>query len=997
MRISPSSHAIVALVLGHLLAPQALAQKSPEEELATLRVSDGVEAVLFAAEPLITNPAAIDVDTHGRVWVAEIQWYRGAAKDPPADKIKVLEDTDGDGRADKVTTFADGVFAPMSICVAGDKVYVATSPDLWVYEDKDGDLKADGPPQKLLTGFGGRNHDHGAHSLVLGPDHKWWMSHGDEGFDVTGTDGSHIQYQWGAVLRGELDGGKLETVAVNFRNIYEVCVSSFGESFLTDNDNDGNESVRVCWILDGGNYGWFGRPPFDRRELDLRVPEGVPYRDTWHFRGFQPGFVPGTLVTGFGSPCGICFYEGDAFGAVLKNMPLHCDAGPREVRKYPHMPKGYGMAATSEVIVSTDGDPYFRPDDICAGPSGELYVSDWYDGGVGGHAYNDPDRGRIFMLRPQDKPLARIGKPGPYTTLDDAIEALASPNLATQYLARERILADGQSSVAALTRLLTSEDANLRARALWLLDRIGGEARRLVVRHLRHTDEQLRALAVRILRRHGDAYAEEILPLVDDASPIVRREVALLIPKLDEARAQRAWLRLAKRFDGTDRYELEVLNVAADGRKEGLFELWNQGDAIRPEQLALAQLLAPEATTARLVRSLENADLSDAQRAALFNQLALSPSSAAGAAVLQIAVDERADEAMRRRAWQLLMGNLSDSWRELADRDVFREALKSMLTDSAWQLTALEMIARHQLQPFGGEVLRIITDEKQSHDARLAAIRAAVALRGDGTRDVLQQILLGADESLHEPAMQALVDLQDWGAFRSLLLEDKHSLAERATLTDRLMATSGGAYFMLRMLELQELPADLRDQTLKLATAHPDVNVRLMYQKFIPEDQLPERLGEKVKPEEILALAADAARGERIFFESSATQCASCHTVRGRGANIGPELSQIGRKYERGALLETILNPSKAIAPEFFPYIIETEAGQVLVGFVLEQNDRRVVLKEASGNVMRLRRSEITVMERREQSLMPELILRDVTAQDAADLLAYLMTLNEQP
>ena len=118
------------------------------------------------------------------MWVAEIQWYRGGAKNPPADKIKVLEDTDGDGRADKVTVFADNLFAPMSICVAGSKVYVATSPDLWVYDDKNGDLKADGPPQKLLTGFGGHNHDHGAHSLVLGPDHKWWMSHGDAGFDV---------------------------------------------------------------------------------------------------------------------------------------------------------------------------------------------------------------------------------------------------------------------------------------------------------------------------------------------------------------------------------------------------------------------------------------------------------------------------------------------------------------------------------------------------------------------------------------------------------------------------------------------------------------------------------------------------------------------------------------------------------------------------------------------------------------------------------------------
>ena len=161
------------VTVGLCPAPRACrAQQSAEAELKHLRAAEGLELSLFAAEPLVTNPAAIDVDTHGRVWVAEIEFYRRFADKPPADRIKVLEDTDGDGRADRATIFAEGVYCPMSICVAGPKVYVATSPDLWVFEDADGDLRADGPPKKLLTGFGGYNHDHGAHSLVLGPDHK---------------------------------------------------------------------------------------------------------------------------------------------------------------------------------------------------------------------------------------------------------------------------------------------------------------------------------------------------------------------------------------------------------------------------------------------------------------------------------------------------------------------------------------------------------------------------------------------------------------------------------------------------------------------------------------------------------------------------------------------------------------------------------------------------------------------------------------------------------
>jgi putative membrane-bound dehydrogenase-like protein len=975
-------------------ASRASAQLSPDEELKTLRVPEGMEATLFASEPMITNPAAIDVDTQGRVWVAEIQWYRGGAKQPPADKIKVLEDTDGDGRADKVTTFAEGLFAPMSVCVAGDKVYVATSPDLWVYEDKDGDLKADGPPTKLLTGFGGFNHDHGAHSIVLGPDHKWWMAHGDEGFDVKGTDGSHIDFRWGCVLRGEMDGSKLEKVAVNFRNIYEVCVSSFGEAFLSDNDNDGNESVRICWIMDGGNYGWFGRPPFDRQELDARVPVGVPFREAWHFRGYQPGFVPGTLVTGFGSPCGICYYEGDAFGAALKNMPLHCDAGPREVRKYPHTPHGFGMTAQSEVFVSTDGDPYFRPDDICAGPKGELYVADWYDGGVGGHAYNDPDHGRVFLLRPKDKQLERVGKPGPYANIDEAIEGLKNPNLATQFLAREQLLAEGEKSIPALTALLRDSEPNNRARALWVLDRIGGAGRQVVVRTLRHTDASLRALAARILRRHGEEHASEILALVEDASSEVRREIALLLPQLPADMAAPVWMKLVKRFDGTDRYELETLHIGAGDRKEQLFTSWNE--SIRPEQLALAQLLNPRAASAILVRSLSSTDLSDSQRRVLFDQLALNPSLEAGEAVLKAALDENSDADTRRRAWQMLSGNLTNGWRELAGRVELRAGVRKLLAEKDWQLLGLELLTRNELRDLNGDLLKLIADASQPADVRRAAMRSGVQLRSENLRESLQGVLSSPEVSLHEDAMRALVDLQDWEAFRTLLIGKEHSIEERAALTDRLMTSTSGAYYMLRMLDEQELPDDLREQVLKLATVHPDINVRILYEKYIPEDQLPERLGDKVKPEEILALNGDAMRGERIFFESSAAQCKACHAVRGKGSNVGPELSQIGRKYERGALLETILLPSKAIAPEFYPYIIETHSGQVLVGFLLEKTDEGILLKEATGNTFRLRNDEIAVMERREQSLMPELVLRDVTAQDAADLLAYLMSLGKE-
>ncbi|HUY33637.1 MAG TPA: PVC-type heme-binding CxxCH protein [Pirellulales bacterium] len=965
----------------------ARAQHSPEEELRSLDVPPGFEVSLFASEPMITNPSAIDVDTKGRVWVAEIQWYRGAAKDPPADKIKVLEDTDGDGKADTMTVFAEGIFCPMSICVAGDQVYVATSPDLWLYEDKDGDLVADGPPRKLLTGFGGRNHDHGAHSLVLGPDHKWWMSHGDTGFNVTGTDGSHIRFPWGGVLRGELDGSRLETVAVNFRNPYEVCVSSFGESYCSDNDNDGNFSARICWLMEGGNYGWFGGPP-------AKTPPGTPFGEHWHFRGHVPGFVPATLVTGFGSPCGICYYEGDAFGSDYKNAPLHTDPGPREVRIYRHEPLGYGMKGASRVFVTSKDDNYFRPDDICAAPDGSLYLSDWYDGGVGGHAYNNPDQGRIFVLQPSDESkLTRAGKPGPFDNVADAVEGLKNPNLATQFLARERLLTEGQASLPALAKLLTSQEPNYRARALWLLDRIGGAARREVLEALDDKNQAFRALAVRILGRHGAEYAGAILPRADDPSPQVRRELLLALPKLGDPRPLEVLLKLASTYEGTDRYQLEAIHIAAGERKTELYQALDKAGRLSLDKVQLLQALDPKAASDFLLRGLTASGLDDASRIVLVKQLGAISSPEAGQAVIGLIADDQTAPELRRLSLNLLAANLPANWRELKGKPELIAAVRKLLAQPGWQSAALALLGDNALAALGADVLALAADDQATSETRRKAVEVAAQLRLAQAPAVLGRLLAVGDVDLRNAALAALVDLRDWPSVKQIVAPQGAAPDVQSQAVERLMSTSAGALVLLRLIDEKGVPDDVRRLAIARATAHPDSNVRVLYEKFIPDDQRPKRLGAAIKADEILALEADVARGERIFFQSTAAQCKNCHRVGNAGGGVGPDLSLIGKKYERRTLLETILEPSKAIAPEYIPYLVETGAGQVYAGFLVEKTEKQVVIKDANAKLITVPAGEVAALEPQRKSLMPELVLRDVTAQDAADLLAFLTSL----
>src|SRR4051812_8968239 len=444
----------------------------PEEALRALKVADGFQVDLFAAEPMLINPTSIDVDHKGRVWVAEAVNYRRVAFNrpiirPEGDRIVVLVDEKGDGKATKAVTFYQGkeIYGPLGICVAASpgrqpgefsyKVFVCQSPDILVFEDKDGDLKADGPPRKLLTGFGGFDHDHGVHGINIGPDGKLYFTVGDAGVDgLKSSDGkgrvwksNATDCRAGTVWRCDMDGKNLELIAHNFRNNYECCVNSFGEIWLSDNDDDGNQQTRICYVMPGGNYGYH--------------PRG-PGQSHWHEE--QPGVVHKVLRTGFGSPTGICFYEGGLLPKKYHGQLIHADAGPREIRCFHLKPNGAGYDCEKELLV-TSKDNWFRPSDVCVAPDGSIFIADWYDPGVGGHGMGDWTRGRLYRLTPKGHKGYKV----PAVKLEDnsgIVTALRSPNLATRALA-SAVLQQKSLGELAKIPLLKSDDPILRARGWW--------------------------------------------------------------------------------------------------------------------------------------------------------------------------------------------------------------------------------------------------------------------------------------------------------------------------------------------------------------------------------------------------------------------------------------------------------------------------------------------------------------------------------------------------
>ncbi len=218
--------------------------------------------------------------------------------------------------------------------------------------------------------------------------------------------------------------------------------------------------------------------------------------------------------------------------------------------------------------------------------------------------------------------------------------------------------------------------------------------------------------------------------------------------------------------------------------------------------------------------------------------------------------------------------------------------------------------------------------------------------------------------------------------------------AEEATkLIDGLLSSTSGALMLLRSVDEQSLPTPAAELAVARAAQHREASVRDLFERFLPAERRVKRLGSVVQEAQILALPGDAARGREVWFAASGVQCKNCHRIGAEGVEIGPDLTAIGKKYNRAQLLESILAPSRSIDPKYVTYLVETADGRVLTGLLVERNSQAVTLKDAQNQLIRVPVPQVEQLVPQPQSLMPELLLRDMTAQQVADLLEYLASL----
>ena len=976
--------------------------RTPEEEMLGFHLPPGFEIQLFASEPNIDKPINMTFDAQGRLWVTQSFEYPFPAAQgvKGSDRLTILEDTDGDGKADRFTDFADTLNIPIGVLPITGATLAFSVPSVYRFADTDDDGKPES--KSFMLGPFGYQDTHGMVSnFVRGYD--GWV-HACHGFTnqsrVAGSDGDSIRLVSGNTFRFRLDGSRVEQVTFGQVNPFGLAYDRYGYIYSTD-----SHSSPLYQLISGGDYPHFGKV---------------------EIMGFAPDMKP--FVDEATALCGIATYADTKFPEEFHHNFFIGDVVNSRVHRYSVTWKGSSPVGKSETDFIKSEDPWFRPVNIKLGPDGALYVADFYNAIIGhyevplGHPKRDKSRGRIWRITYN----GHANKKTDLTkaTTQELISALDLDNLTTRMAATDQLTDRiGTASVEALKATLSSPETSTQKyiHSSWALHRLNQLADDVLRNSLASKDPLVRLHALRVLveKKPDPGFYDVISKSLNDADPHVQRVAVELLMKFPTIASVEALLKMLRGLPpGVDTHLIYTSRlclrnlVRNDGLlKEVMAKSWSAEDA---GFLAGVMVDVPSAASALFLSDyMKTYKLPRERIPPAYQQIARFISADQLESVIDHALKEGENDITGRSLIYkgLLEGEnqrggkinprVFEKWAPGIAEGLFKKFPPNDLTDS---------------------------DEKVMHQ------RVAIDIAGDYKVRSLEPVLKGFLEQGHTIGMTIRA-----AALRSLM---KIDLQKNAALGGNIVQNDSVVEYKRRVIAVmgefpgnpvngildgvKNIPPGLQG-SIAMALAGSAEGKEIIFMKIKRGEIMPRTLLEPRVEERVLLNASrqhqkefadltanlDPVSKEKqalidqrlmafelldkstIHLDSGrmvfVQNCGMCHKSGGQ-LGVGPQLDRIGKTGAPG-LVEKVLDPNRNISLAFKNYSIRLKDGGVRNGLYRRDEGEVKIYADLTGKEFSVARKNIAEERLSKYTLMPDTFGSTLSEKEFNQLLNYLLRL----
>jgi putative heme-binding domain-containing protein len=974
--------------------------RTPEEERQGFVLPEGFEVTLFASEPDIGKPINLTFDAKGRMWVTQSYEYPFAASPGKgSDRITILEDTDGDGKADKFSNFSDTLNIPIGIFPVADGAVAYSIPNVYRFTDSNGDGKAD--EKKILLGPFEYRDTHGmVNNFMRGYD--GWI-HACHGFTnrstVAGADGDSIKMISGNTFRFRPDGSRVEHITHGRINPFGLAYDERGYLYSTD-----CHTSPLYQLIRGGDYTQWGKE------------EGM---------GFAPDMKP--LEKEATALAGIAYYADVHYPKEYQSNFYIGDAVASRVYRNSFSFKGSSPVGKLEEEFVLSDDPWFRPVDIKLGPDGALYIADFYNSIIGHyevplhHPKRDRIRGRIWRITYKGKTNEHQDLTA--ASAEQLVAALDHDNLVVRLAAADQLTERiGNEATKLLSDLISDEDVSSRAyiHGLWVLHRLNALPDELIKRSASDDDALIRLHTMRILLEkepHGNQFFDLVKESLEDKDPHVKRAATELLVKYPNMEALEIALRERGDVPDFDSHQLYTTRLILRNllrhenlMKEVVSKEWKDNNAGYLTDVIVG--VPSEDAGIFLAKHIKDTDWEGERLVRLYEHLArYAPASQLSNITAEARATRSNNTDFQYIAFKGIQQGIArrggkesqelQAWGKQVTKDVLAKYTPGTKEDNeeilAKQKFAVETAGKYKMRELEPDLLAFLEPGIEADvEVKVSALRSLLALNTEKHAALAGRILKDTVPSQFKNRVASILGDFSGPVINKVLADVRNAPPDlQSAIVMSLASSSEGKNIIFRKVKAGEL--------LPRTLIQPQVEERIMSNISPRQKQEFQAITGKLEPIDKERQALIATRvlafttltepasidsGKMVFKQN----CSACHSIGNQGGSIGPQLDGVG-KWGFRALAEKIIDPNRNVSESFRNYTITMKDGKVMTGLLRREEGEVVVFADITGKEFSVPKNEIAEQKPSKYTLMPDHFGQVLSQEEFNALIQYLLSL----